>query len=101
MSPYLVLGVPLEADDRAVRQAYLEAIRTATPEHDPQRFQALTTAYSQIKDESSRHRHTLFDTTAPGESPLDAFLAAAPLVPTPEPPTFNALKELLRSCAKQ
>lgn len=101
MNPYLVLGVPVEADDRAIRQAYLEAIRTATPEHDPQRFQALTTAYSQIKDEPSRHRYTLFNTAASGESPLDAFLAAACLLPTPGPPTFNALKELLWCCAKK
>jgi DnaJ-class molecular chaperone len=101
MNPYLVLGVSLEADDRSIRQAYLDAIRVATPEHDPQRFQALTAAYTLIKDELSRHRYTLFDTTASGQSPLDAFLSAAALLPTPEPPAFDTLKELLRSCAKK
>lgn len=101
MNPYLILGVPFGADDRVIRQAYLDAIRVATPEHDPQRFQALTAAYGQIKDETSRHRYTLFNTTTSGESPLDVFLAAAALSPTPGPPTFETLKDLLRSCAKK
>jgi len=101
MNPYLALGVPLDADDRVIRQAYLDTIRVATPEHDPQRFQALTAAYSQIKDETSRHRYALFNTTTSGESPLDVFLAAAALSPAPDPPTFDSLKDLLRSCTKK
>jgi DnaJ-class molecular chaperone len=101
MNPYLVLGVSLEADDRVIRQAYLDAIRVATPEHDPRRFQALTAAYHEIKDEPSRHRYTLFNTTAPGQSPLEAFLSAAALLPTLHPPAFDTLKEILRSCAKK
>jgi hypothetical protein len=101
MNPYLVLGVALAADDRVIRQAYLDGIRIATPEQDPRRFKALTAAYDLIKDEPSRHRYTLFDTTVPGPTLLDAFLDAAALMPTPVPPPLDTMKELLRSCAKK
>jgi curved DNA-binding protein CbpA len=99
MNPYLVLGVPPDADDRTIRQSYLDKIRVATPERDPCQFQALTAAYHQIQDMTNRRRHILFDTTVPARSLTGAFLDAAVLSPTPEPPPYNALKELLRSCA--
>ena len=54
MNPYLVLGVPVQADDPTIRRAYLEAIKQATPEKNPTRFQSLSEAYERIKDESSR-----------------------------------------------
>jgi curved DNA-binding protein CbpA len=99
MNPYLVLGVPPDADDRTIRQAYLDKIRVATPERNPQQFQVLTAAYNQIQDMTNRRRHILFDTTVPARTLTGAFLEAAALSHTPEPPSFNALKELLRSCA--
>jgi curved DNA-binding protein CbpA len=99
MNPYLVLGVPPDADDRAIRQAYLDKIRVATPEKEPRQFQMLTAAYHQIQDLPSRRRHILFDVSVPARSLTGAFLNAAVLSPIPEPPSFNALKELLRSCA--
>ena len=100
MNPYLILKVPFDADDKAIRKAYLEAIKEATPEKNPNHFQALTEAYDRIKDQTSRHQYILFNKTAPGDSPLDAFLRAAPLLPTPQPLPVETMKEFLRSCAK-
>lgn len=100
MNPYLVLGVPRDADDACIRQAYLAAIKIATPETQPARFKEIAAAYDKIKDETSRCRHELFDTEAPGDSPLDALVRHARLAARPVPPGHEAMKEFLRACAK-
>ena len=99
MNPYLVLGVAPDADDAAIRRAYLDAIKLAPPEHQPKRFQALNAAYEQIKDEASRHGHVLFHQEPPGETPLDAFVRTLRLRPA-RPLPLDTMKEFLRSCAK-
>jgi curved DNA-binding protein CbpA len=100
MNPYLILGVPRDADDTRIRQAYLEAIRTATPDADPQRFKIVSAAYEQIKDEAGRNRYTLFNLDVPGDSPWDAFLRYARLGVKPKPLPFEAMKDYLRTCSK-
>jgi len=100
MNPYLVLGVACDADDARIRQAYLEALKTATPDADPQRFKIVSAAYAQIKDETSRHRHTLHNFDVPGDSPWDAFARYARLAVKPKPLPFEAMKDYLRSCSK-
>ncbi|MEI6780920.1 MAG: J domain-containing protein, partial [Verrucomicrobiota bacterium] len=74
MNPYLVLGVPVPADDPTIRRAYLEGIKLATPEKNPTRFKALSEAYERIKDEASRCKYELFHQESPGASPLDTIL---------------------------
>lgn len=100
MNPYVILGVPLEADDVRIRQAYLEAVKTATPDTHPERFKQISAAYEQIKDETSRNRHILFNRTAPGDSPLDTLVRYARFSSKLKPPPYEALKEYLRSCSK-
>lgn len=100
LNPYLVLGVPRDAGDQQIRRAYLEAVREATPETDPNRFKALTQAYEALKDETSRYRYELFHTDVPGDSPLDVFLRHARLATKPQPLPFEAMKDYLRACAK-
>jgi curved DNA-binding protein CbpA len=100
MNPYLILNVPLDANDQIIRRAYLDAIKLAPPDHDPKRFQAVSAAYEQIKDEPSRHHYTLFNRTAPGDSPLDAFVCYLRLRPQRQPLPFDVMKEFLRTCAK-
>ena len=100
MNPYLVLGVPRNADDACIRQAYLSAVKEATPETHPARFKEVAAAYENIKDEPSRHRYELFNTDCPGESPLGVFLRHAHLAQRPAPLSFEAMKELLRSSSK-
>lgn len=99
MNPYLVLGVPSEANDQTIRQAYLSAIKESPPDVDPKRFQAVNRAYEKIKDKESRHRHILFDHDCPGDSPLDA-LARYASHRRLEPLPFDDMKEFLRSVAR-
>lgn len=100
MNPYLVLGVPLDADDQTIRRAYLDAIKLAPPDLDPTRFQAANTAYEQIKNAASRHRHTLFYQTPHGDSPLDVFVRYAQVRRQSRVLPFETMKELLRACTK-
>lgn len=99
MNPYLVLGVPSEANDQTIRQAYLKAIKESPPETDPKRFQAVNQAYEKIKDQESRHRHILFDHDCPASSPLDA-LARYAGHRRPDPLPFDDMKEFLRSVSR-
>jgi curved DNA-binding protein CbpA len=100
MNPYLLLGVSRDADDQAIRQAYLAAVKEATPETDPERFKAISGAYEEIKDQTSRCRYELFHTDSPGDSPLAAFASQVQFCPKPAPLSWDALKEYLRACSK-
>jgi len=100
MNPYLLLGVPRGASDQAIRQAYLNAVKEATPETDPERFKAVNGAYEQIKDHTSRCRYELFHDDSPGESPLAVFAGHARLSHKPAPLSLEAMKEYLRACSK-
>lgn len=97
MNPYAVLNVPPNADDALIRGAYLAAIKRATPECDPERFQRLTVAYESIKTEDRRHQYLLFDTTCSGDSPLDALQKTLAQLPPPKPTGLEILKAHLRS----
>jgi curved DNA-binding protein CbpA len=100
MNPYLVLNVPVDANDARIRRAYLEAIKQATPDKDPKRFQAFTEAYNKIKDESSRLRHALFNRNTGGDSPVDVLVRYAQTQNQSQPLPFEAMKEFLRACSK-
>jgi curved DNA-binding protein CbpA len=59
--PYQVLGLPPEADDDTIRRRYLELVRQNSPEHHPEKFAAVRAAYEQLRDQSTRLRHRLFE----------------------------------------
>ncbi|HIG28672.1 MAG TPA: J domain-containing protein [Verrucomicrobiales bacterium] len=100
MNPYLVLNVPMDADDKTIRNAYLTAVKAATPDRNPDRFQAVADAYERIKTERSRLAYLMFDTTCPGDSPLEAIQKSLVHMSPPKPLSFDSMKELLRNCAK-
>lgn len=99
MNPYLVLGVPLHADDQAIRRAYLDAIKLAPPDLDPTRFRAVNAAYEQIRNEASRHRHALFRRTPPGDSPVDVLVRYTQARRQPRALPLETMKALLRACS--
>lgn len=100
MNPYLVLGVPIDADNARIRGAYLDAVRQAPPETHPIRFKEIAAAYEKIKDAPRRSSYELFDMNCPSDSPLAVFLSHARLSPRPAPLTFEAMQEFLRTSAK-
>jgi curved DNA-binding protein CbpA len=59
--PYVVLGLPADSDDAAIRQRYLELVRQYPPERHPQQFAAVRQAYETLRDVDARLRHRLFE----------------------------------------
>jgi len=59
-NPFLVLEVPEDADDAAIRSAYLGLVRRHPPESHPEQFQAIAQAYEAIKDADKRAQLLLF-----------------------------------------
>ncbi len=65
-SPFEVLGVPDDADDAAIRTAYLDLVRRFPPEHAPERFSAIRRAFDVLREEDSRLRWRLFEAGCTG-----------------------------------
>jgi curved DNA-binding protein CbpA len=98
MNPYLILRVSPRASDAEIRRAYLEGIRKFPPEREPERFQAISRAYEQIRDERSRLNYLLFDRTPSGATPSEVFVEFCAAGPVEKPLDFEAMKAFLRSC---
>ncbi len=60
LTPYLVLGLPTDADDDTIRQRYLALVKLHTPESDPVQFRRISEAYEAIRDERRRIELSLF-----------------------------------------
>ena len=50
MSPFVRLGLPADADERAIKRAYAQQLRQTRPEDDPASFQQLHAAYQAALD---------------------------------------------------
>ncbi|CAM2068125.1 J domain-containing protein [Sulfidibacter corallicola] len=71
--PFALLGVSADADDAAIREAFLSRVRHVTPDRDPEGYQRLRRAYEQIADAEARVRYVLFRRQRPD---VDLFLEA-------------------------
>ena len=89
--PFLLLGVGRDADDDAVRAAFLAAIRDCPPDRDPQRYESLRQAYARIATRRDRLAFELLDRELP--EPLDILDRGAPLNGScrPDPGVLRAL----------
>lgn len=65
--PFLILGVAEEATDEEVKRRYLALVRVFSPERDPERFQAIRTAFEAIRSRRGRLRQRLLHA---GQAPL-------------------------------
>jgi curved DNA-binding protein CbpA len=59
--PYAELGLPPDSDDQTIRRRYLELVRQYTPEHSPEKFARIRSAYESLKDLDTRLRYRLFE----------------------------------------
>lgn len=98
MTPYELLGIASHADDKAIRSAYLELIKTYPPDRAPERFKEISAAYESIKDEKKRLEYYLFNKDVPVNRPLEAVSLQTRRAGRRKPPDFDTLKELLRQC---
>ncbi|MDA3920039.1 MAG: J domain-containing protein [Salinisphaera sp.] len=96
--PYKILDMtPEAADDDTVRRAYLDGLRTHSPERDPAGFQRLRDAYEQIASHRRRIAHALFH----AETPNTTDLAVQLLAPgTPRRPSVDAVRAALAAGLK-
>jgi curved DNA-binding protein CbpA len=91
--PYLLLGVPEDADDAAIERAYLAGIKQSPPERDAERFQALRAAYESLRTRRDRIAHGLFDHQPPELADLLDRVGPAG---APRRPELAQLQALLR-----
>ena len=70
--PWLQLGVPRDADDAAIRAAWLAALRRHPPERSPERFEALRAAFERIETHRRRLAYRLFEDPPPDVEELVA-----------------------------
>lgn len=56
LNPYKILEVAETATDREIRKAYLQQVRLASPERDPEGFKKVRRAYGILKDISHRKK---------------------------------------------
>ncbi len=97
MTPYELLGIAPTADDKTIRSAYLELIKTYPPDRAPERFKEIANAYESIKDEKKRLEFYLFNKDIPINRPFAALSLEIQRAGKRKPPTFDTLKELLRN----
>jgi curved DNA-binding protein CbpA len=97
LADYLMLGLEPGASDEQIRSRYLTLVKAHPPEHEPERFQDITTAYERLKDRHARIRHRLFGCREAN----DAEAALAYLIRAAQPARKPAgLQELLSNLNK-
>ncbi len=75
-TPFEILNVPTDADDRQIKKAYLDAVRRYPPEKYPGQFQKIRAAYERIASEKARVEYMLFDTSLPDAGEMVDLLLA-------------------------
>lgn len=73
-SPFDVLGVAEDADDEAIRAAYLRRVKECPPDRSPEEFERIRDAYDALKD--PRRRSEVMLLSADPEAPLASLVEA-------------------------
>ncbi len=61
MEARLLLGVPEEAGEEAIRAAYLAKVAQFPPDREPEQFEKIRDAYAALRDRRARSRNILRD----------------------------------------
>ena len=99
MNPYAILGISEDAEDQAVRKAYLTLVKRYPPERDEKRFQLINKAFEKIKTEQNRSRYNLFNQEIEGETPITSLLYPSQMPHMRKPLPFEKMKEFLQQCS--
>jgi curved DNA-binding protein CbpA len=60
VDPYQTLGISPQADEREIRDRYLELVRQFPPDRAPEQFASVRAAYEQLRDPAVRLQALLF-----------------------------------------
>ena len=97
MNPYLILDVPDDAGDDAIRAAYLTQLRRHSPDTDPEGFGRVQNAYQNIKDLEARCRWWFFERAENPASPVALLIEREQTRPHTARP-WPELRTFLRHC---
>jgi curved DNA-binding protein CbpA len=87
------LGIAADADEAAIRAAYLEQVRLHPPDRDPDRFEVIRDAYQRLRDPRIRAERIMFEGRDPRQ-PLTSIVGGKRVVPFLGPQAWLAvLKE--------
>ncbi|MEO1603547.1 MAG: DnaJ domain-containing protein, partial [Pseudomonadota bacterium] len=98
--PYELLGVARDADERALRKAYVRLIKRFRPETDPDSFKRIHAAYERAKSGYFPILHALEAPASPAEPTPDLPASGEP-VPTPAERVREAESEDGLNAARQ
>jgi len=73
--PREILGVPLDAGDERIRDAYLQKVREHPPDREPAAFERIRDAYEALRDPRRRALHMFL--SADPHAPLVSLLPAS------------------------
>ena len=73
--PREILGVPLDAGDERIRDAYLQKVREHPPDREPAAFERIRDAYEALRDPRRRALHMFL--SADPRAPLVSLLPAS------------------------
>ena len=59
MDPWAILAIGADANDEAIRAAYLAKVKAHPPESAPEEFEKIRDAYHMLRDPRARARHVL------------------------------------------
>ena len=91
-TPFTILEVPEDADDTAVKRAYLRMVRQHPPERDPLGFREVRDAFERIRTERLRLAYWLFYSEPPqARDLLERVVSGA----TPGRPTAALVRRIL------
>jgi len=93
-TPYEILETSEDADDEAIKKAYLKKVREFPPERDGDAFQRIRKAYELIQTEKLRFEYKLFHYEKPEYSSLSReVLRATHVVRPPEKAITDVVAE--------
>ena len=93
-TPYEILGISEDCNDKIVKQGYLLMVKQFPPERFPEDFQRIRHAYEKIKTEKDRASLELFDTTLPEPEELIQELTKISAKNRPDEQTLQELLAL-------
>lgn len=89
-TPFEILEINVEADDEAIKKAYLRKVRQHPPERDSAAFQTVRDAYEAIKTRQDRLRYALFHKPQAELNGLTAQALMAEKIIRPDTKIFTA-----------